>query len=208
MKDTFERPDMSKDSSSPSPRLTSTTNKSPVDGGQDSNLPAIGQGPPNPDSPVDLKSLTLADVARLMAAAHEGDAKAQELTQLFFDQPDHPAWRAVGDLAVVAEQLIASKLFPGKPAHARTVVEEMVKLAAKLTLPGDGPLAKLAIDRVVLACAFANGSDALAAAAGNSALMSLDTAKVQESREKRVQLAFRSLKFARQNERAWRASPY
>jgi hypothetical protein len=182
-------------------------------------LPPQSAPPPSPEQPppaadpqidwsqVDLSQSTLNDLEALIASALTGDANAVKAFQAFLANGGSPAWREVGDLAVVAEKMLLTTMFSGKAAPALAARRRSQELRQALADDHATPLEKLAIDRVILASMFAAVIDSLVAADGMTGVISAKHIQAQHLAERRVQAALKSLQTAREISRAAVAGP-
>ena len=99
----------------------------------------------------------------LIAKAVKGDAAAIAEVEEFFADGENRAWREAGNLADVAEKVLATVLFQGSRGRPRSVARYGRELREQLIDKDVSPLEKLAIERVVLAWNFACAVDVLVA---------------------------------------------
>lgn len=149
-----------------------------------------------PSAPPPVES-ELDRLEKLIAQAERGDATALAAVTKFFAEGGNVAWREAGNLADVAEKLLATTLFPDSKGRSLCVGRYVRELRDKLVDNDVSPLEKLAIDRVSLAWTFACAVDALVAGSG-SGMASTALVRAQEAAEKRFQGALKSLQLARE----------
>ena len=152
------------------------------------------------------KALSFKKLDELMARAEKGNEKAIAEFQAFLDEDGNPAWRAMGDLANLAEKSLAKQLFAESRSAALSVSWKFNDLRRQLAEDNATPLEKLAADRVILASMFATAVDIVIANGGSAAMTSERAANAPLQAEKRVSEALRSLKLAREISRAAVAS--
>lgn len=148
--------------------------------------------------PAALEELTVENLEKLIARAEAGNARAIAALVEFQRMGGSPSWRALGDLADVAEKMLAMMIYPGRKGPPLAVRRRFQDLREELAADHATPLEKLALDRVILASMFANAVDYLVAAEGPDGLSSEKRIRAQAAAEKRFQAAMKSLKTARE----------
>ena len=153
-------------------------------------------------SQIDIRSLSVRDAKKLFAEADAGGEAASKAFKEFMANGGSVAWREAGDLTGLAERALSIAIYRDQKALHEASHRNFEELRAALAGDDAAPIEKLAIDRVVMASKFAYAIDMFIGVCGREAITSAKLVQAQLIAERRVNVALKSLKTAREYCRA------